>query len=136
MSILKHTGPINYDIEVWCHNCSEKHLKTACEFRVRYGWKCPWCGNKCRGKARYNKEAKDKIHPYITNRTPRYVTTELKELVKGDIVAYNKQRKLESNKQWKLRNPNYMKEYIRKYYQEHKEKWVEYKLDKEKARLV
>lgn len=82
MSILKHRGTINYDIEVWCHKCDEKHSKADTEFRPRFGWKCPWCGNKCRGKARYNKEQKDKIHPYVAHSTPVYMTTEIKQFVK------------------------------------------------------
>ena len=79
---MSKRGPINYDIEVWCHKCSEKHQRSDCEFRPKFGWKCPDCGNKCRSKPKYNKENKDKLHPYIPHKTHVYMTTELKQFAK------------------------------------------------------
>ncbi len=81
MQLLKRKGPIDYDLEVWCKQCSEPHLRSECEFRPRFGWKCPECGNKCRDKAKNVKR-----YPYI----PRKNTT-----IKTDIAK--ERERLEQN---------------------------------------
>ena len=43
---------VDYDKEVFCSGCEEKHLKENVQLVYGYGYKCPKCGIKCRTKAK------------------------------------------------------------------------------------
>ena len=51
---------VNYDFEVFCSGCEEKHLRENVKLVYGYGYKCPTCGIKCRTKA---KDANQKYIP-------------------------------------------------------------------------
>ena len=71
---------VNYDIEVYCHRCGVRHLKEDCKLIPRFGWQCPFCGNKCRSQARYIKVNRMRTHPYIPSKTPKTMRTEIIQL--------------------------------------------------------
>jgi hypothetical protein len=77
MQLLKNPGPIDYDLEVWCKRCSKPYLRVECEFRERYGWKCPACGNKCRDKKKH------KNPPYVPYKRSVNIKTWVKRYAKA-----------------------------------------------------
>jgi hypothetical protein len=101
---MSKRGPINYDIEVWCHKCGEKHSKTDCEFRPRFGWKCPWCGNKCRSKP-INTSNKS----YIPSKTKHNIRRQILEQKPG--YTRTSPKKKEYNKQYNLNHREYFRQY-------------------------
>jgi hypothetical protein len=74
---------VDYDLEVYCHKCGVRHLKEDCKLIQRFGWQCPFCGNKCRSQARYIKANRMKTHPYIPRNNPT-IKTEIRALAKAE----------------------------------------------------
>ena len=57
-------GRVDYLVEGWCTHCGDKHKYAGCKFLAGY-YRCPDCGRQLRMKPKYNKENRQRTHPYI-----------------------------------------------------------------------
>lgn len=79
---------LDYNIQVFCSHCGEPRYKTDCKFIPNWGFKCPFCGCKCRNKAVVTKQRYQKLHPYVkqTGKPHQYVK-EIKEFAKTERLV-------------------------------------------------
>ena len=73
---------VNYEKQVWCTHCGDKHEKTECKFIPNWGFKCPYCGCKCRVKPKWSWKNYIKKHPYVPSRSKQTMVTEIREIAK------------------------------------------------------